>query len=332
MISLLFLGLCHNGNGQSAQLQSAVQDIWFNTLATKMHLSTAQFELYPGTAALGSTSAWMWQIFNAIPAKSTDHYYIPQQANTFSFDYSLILGSMRSGAMNDMLNDANLMLSSANGNYVWNKTITNLKSALASGSQLHIDTAINVTYISDSTSGVKNQAVVIMQVQFNKFTVFYASPYSKADSLNQDLSLYKPWFDQPVFWQAFNVSDNTVWDPQQPVNWQKAFGMGGFMQNMCIALVAADGVSMKISIEAPGMQNAEGILLSDSSKNSPGKAPVIYTSGNGTDSSYADNQGNFIYSVSIPQGNPVLLGVLVCPMDTFVNHPRNLFTGMPSLR
>jgi hypothetical protein len=224
------------------------------------------------------------------------------------------------------------MYSAADGQYAWDKTITNFKNALAAGRPMHLDTTVTLTYVSDSTSGTKSTVIVNMQAQFNKYTVFYASPYGRVDSLNQDLSLYKPWFSTLMFSQAFNVSDNNVWNPQQSITWQKAFGMAGFMQNMCIALVAADGISIKISFWGLSMQSANGILFSDTSKNSTSNLPIIYTGGNSTDSTHADNQGNYVSSISILQGNPVLLGVLVCPMDSFVNHPQHNFTGIPSLR
>jgi hypothetical protein len=332
LIFLLIFVSCQTVDSQPAPLQAAVQDLWFNTLANKMSLSAARFQLYPGTTAVGSTSLWMWQIFDAIPSKSTGHYYTPQQANSFSFDYSLLLSAMRAGSANYMFDQAILMYASAGGEYAWDKTITDFKNALAAGRPMHLDTTVTLTYVSDSTSGTKSTVVVNMQAQFNKYTTFYASPYSKVDSLKQGLSFYKPWFSTLMFSQAFNVSNNIVWNPQQPITWQKAFGVAGFMQNMCIALVVADGVSIKISFWGLGTQSAQGILFSDTSKNSTSNLPIIYTAGNSTDSTYADNQGNFVSSISIPQGNPVLLGVLVCPMDAFANHPQYIFTGIPSLR
>lgn len=302
--------------GQSIQLQNQVKQIWFNVLANKLGLDTGQFQLYPGSAAVGNTSDWMWQIFDAIPGKTTDHYYNPQQFNSFSADYGLILCSMKAGDVNYMLNNAIMMYASANHKYVWNKTIANLKNALATGTSMQLDTAITITYVPDSTSGTKSQVAVNIKAQFNKYTIFYASPYAKADSLNQGLKPYQPWFSWPMFSQAYNISNNTVWLPNQNPTWQTVFGWAGFMQNVCIALVAADGVNVTISFNVPGSQSVNTNNDSTAIKYAP-----IVTTGS-TNSSYVNSNGDFIYTItytSMP-GNQLLLGVLVCSMAAFVNN------------
>jgi hypothetical protein len=314
---LLFLVSGQTVCGQSVQLQTAIQQIWFNTLANKMGLSTNQFQLYPGTVMVGNTSDWMWQIFNAIPGKSTGHYYNPEQYNSFSSDYGLILYCMKAGDVNYMLNNAILMYESAGNKYVWDKTIGNLKTSLAAGSSMQLDTNITITYVSD-TSGAKSSVDVNMQAQFNKYTVFYSSPYSKADSLNQDLKLYQPWFSSPMFYQAFNVSDNTVWNKEATVTWQTAFGPAGFMQNICIALVAVDGVNIKISFKTPDTQNADRSSTVENPQYDPS---MMYTANSSINSSYIDTGGDFVYTITSLPGNAILLGVLVSTMDSFVNHP-----------
>lgn len=320
---LLLFVLSQTVYSQSVQLQTAIQQIWFNTLANKMSLSTDQFQLYQGTAMVGNTSNWMWHIFNAIPGKTTDHYYNPQQYNSFSSDYGLMLSSMKAGDVNYMLNDATLMYDSANNKYVWDKTISNLQSSLAAGSSISLDTTITITYVSDSTLGTKNTVEVNVAANFNKYTVFYSSPYAKVDSLNQDLKLYKPWFSSLMFKQAYNVSDNTVWLPGNNPTWQTAFGPTGFMQNMCIALVVIDGADIKISFKTPDtIQSTGRNLYSNTIENSKSYSPIIYTTNSSINSPYVDTNGDFVYAISSPPGNAILLGVLVCKMSDFVNHPR----------
>lgn len=321
---LLLCALSQTVYGQSAQLQTAIQQIWFNTLANKMNLSTDQFQLYQGTAMIGNTSDWMWHIFDAIPGKTTDHYYNPQQYNNFSSDYGLILCSMKAGNVNYMLNNAILMYDSANHKYVWDKTINDLQSAIASGSSVNLDTTIAITYVSDSTSGTKSTVEVNMKAQFNKYTVFYSSPYSKVDSLNQNLKPYQPWFSSVMFAQAFNINNNTVWISGKNPTWQTAFGPTGFMQNMCIALVAVDGVNIQVSFTIPDTsattQNMDRKLYSSSVENAKCYSPIIYTTDSSINSSYIDTNGNFVYTITSPPGNPILLGVLVSIMGDFANH------------
>jgi len=318
LLWLLFVCITRVAAGQPAGLQTLVQQVWFTTLANKMGLNKDQFELYQGAAPLGSTSQWMWNIFNAIPAKSTDHYYNPAQYNSFSSDYGLVLVSLVGGDANPMLSNAIIMYGLADQKFAWDKTIGNLQSALAAGQQLQLDTTITIIYLADTTSATTDTIGVNIQAQFDKYTVFYSSPYSRPDSLNAGLAAYKPWFCPPVFSVAYNTNDNAVWNSQSPVTWQTAFGPNGFMQNMCIGLVAVDGINIEISFHDPHPSSTSAAVFSNLMANSKCYAPIIYSA-----DSHVSNAGsgttNLVYSIKSPPGDPLLLGVIVCTMADFAH-------------
>ncbi|MGF1735457.1 hypothetical protein [Photobacterium satsumensis] len=81
----------------SSSVNSAMDTLtaqWYNAMVTGLGLDPNQFQLYQGPNSLMSTSQDMWNVFNAVPPKSVNNYYNPNQSNNFSSAYNLILEAL----------------------------------------------------------------------------------------------------------------------------------------------------------------------------------------------------------------------------------------------
>lgn len=67
---------------------------WYNAMVTGLGLDPQKFQLYQGPNTMMSNSQDMWNLFNAVPPKSINNYYDPNQTNNFSSDYNLILEAL----------------------------------------------------------------------------------------------------------------------------------------------------------------------------------------------------------------------------------------------
>lgn len=73
---------------------------WYNALVAGLSLSPKSFQLYQGTQSIGSTSEFIWNILDAIPPKSVNNYYNPNQSNNFSQDYQAVIGNLKPASDN----------------------------------------------------------------------------------------------------------------------------------------------------------------------------------------------------------------------------------------
>jgi hypothetical protein len=71
-----------------------LNDEWYHAVTTACGLDATSFQLYQGTAPLGSTSEILWQTFDAVPPLSTSHFYNPAEANSFSSNYGAMIFSL----------------------------------------------------------------------------------------------------------------------------------------------------------------------------------------------------------------------------------------------
>jgi hypothetical protein len=227
----------------------------------------------------------------------------------------------------------------ANGSYAWNQTIDALQSALASGPSKSFSlnsstesTDTTHTWAGGSTSvlfdlfsfggggGYDNvttkatSAGINVQASYKKVTTFAAGPYSQANPNNPPLAQYNPWYVGSVLSLAYTTKDNTVWNNQKPVTWDKAFGSQGFLQRMATAIVVADGIDITITSSASYSSSEQTQIKASASV---GFWPFFSAQGSGgtTNTITFNDQGQFTCKTSIALGNPQILGILQSPIS-----------------
>lgn len=81
-----------------SEVQKAMQTLteqWYNAVVTGLSLNPNNFQLFQGSTTTGSTSEWIWNILDAIPPKSVNHFYDPAQINNFSQDYQSVIAALK---------------------------------------------------------------------------------------------------------------------------------------------------------------------------------------------------------------------------------------------
>ena len=90
-----------------SEVEKAMQTLtqqWYNAVVTGLSLSPKNFQLYQGTATAGTTSEWIWNILDAIPPKSVNNFYNPNQSNNFSQDYQAVIANLKPSSDNSFQN------------------------------------------------------------------------------------------------------------------------------------------------------------------------------------------------------------------------------------
>jgi hypothetical protein len=233
VISLLAIAACIPAHGQADNLESTTIGCWRKVLSTQLGIRADRFLLYPGSAPVGASSTWLWNLFDALTTNITGYYLNPAQYNSFSADYGLILyQSMVSDSSpnNCNLNDAIVKYHNANGQYRWNKTIEDLTKELKASKPLNIrfDTTI---YVPPGDS-----MVIKITATFKHILVFSSYPY---DEKAAAATGYPPWYMRCVLEEAYNNKESRFWEP--------AFGPNGFLQFISTAVIVADSASIFMS-------------------------------------------------------------------------------------
>lgn len=86
-----------------SEVQNAMQTLtqqWYNAVVNGLSLSPGNFQLYQGTTTTGSTSEWIWNILDAIPPKSVNNFFNPNQSNNFSQDYQSVIANLKPASDN----------------------------------------------------------------------------------------------------------------------------------------------------------------------------------------------------------------------------------------
>lgn len=239
----------------------------------------------------------------------------------------------------DPVNSANIAFAAAERKFAWNKTVETLKSNLASGptksfsmDSLTQSSDTTHTWAGGSTSvlfdlfsfggggsydKVSNKATsagLKIDAKFTHMTTFAAGPYSQPDDNNPILSGYQAWYVGAVMSLAYSTKDNTVWDPQKPTTWEKAFGSDGFLQRLMSSIVAVDGIEITMTSTA-SYSTAEQTQIKSAAK--VGFWPFFSASGSGgfTNTVEFNDQGQFTCKTTSALGNPQILGVLQTPTE-----------------
>jgi hypothetical protein len=259
----------------------------------------------------------------------------------WSMVYAPSCSNCASNLTKAMINPVNTAISSfqaANGSYAWNQTIDALNKALASGpaksftmNSLTQSNNTTHTWASGSTSiffdlfsfgggggydEVSNKATsagLNISASYKHVTTLAAGPYAAADPNNPILSQYVPWYVGAVLGLAYTTQDNTVWNNQAPITWQKAFGQNGFLQRMATAIVVADGIDITITSTA-SYTTLQQTQITAAAQG--GFWPFFSASGQGghTNTVTFNDSGQFTCKTSSPLGNPQILGILQSSM------------------
>ncbi len=67
---------------------------WYNALVKNCGLDPNTFQLVQGNEPLGSTTEQMWNILDAVPPVSINHFFNPSQFNSFSADYGAVVNNL----------------------------------------------------------------------------------------------------------------------------------------------------------------------------------------------------------------------------------------------
>lgn len=251
-------------------------------------------------------------------------------------------GTALTKALINPINIAQEMFAAAEGKYAWNKTIESLKSALAGGGSKSFSmnsktesSSLQHTWAKGSTSiffdifsfgggasydKLTQSAIsegLEIEASFEKVTTFAAGPYAQKDENDPILSDLEPWYMSAALSKAYKTKDNTVWNNQAATTWETAFGSDGFFQRMATAIVAADGVSIKMTSTA-SYSSSEQEEIRGAAK--AGVWPFFTVSGQGGSTTKVtfDDYGRFTSETTIAKGNPQILGVLQSSMaDVF---------------
>jgi len=284
-----------------------------------------------------------WQdYFKANDPKTWDAQGVSDLFNSWAMRNAPSQASCVSGLTkiyNNPINLANNKLNSADDKYAWNKTIEKLKTALAGGASKTFDmdskttsSDVRHTWAGGNTSFFfdifsfggggsydklttkTTSAGLSISAKFDKVTTFTAGPLSANDDNDPVLKEFKAWYESSALSKAYTTKDNTVWNNQKSVTWDKAFGSDGFLQRTTSSIVAADGIEITMTSKA-SYSSAEHEEIRTAA--SAGIWPFFKVSGQGgttTDITFNDD-GSFTCTTKIAKGNPQVLGILQSPMS-----------------
>jgi len=246
------------------------------------------------------------------------------------------------GLTNIYINPINIAVNkfdSAKEQYAWNKTIDDLKSALAGGAgktfTMNSQTAssdVKHTWANGGTSfffdifsfgggssydalSVKTtSAGVTISAEFTKVTTFTSGPLATNNPNSPILSQYQAWYESAALAKAYTTKDNTVWNNQSSTTWETAFGSNGFLQRTTSSIVVADGVTITMKSNASYSSSEQTAIIGAAKA---GIWPFFSVSGQGgtTTNVTFNDDGSFTSTTKIASGNPQILGILQSPIS-----------------
>ncbi|MDR3681893.1 MAG: hypothetical protein P4L41_18125 [Flavipsychrobacter sp.] len=275
---LVMLCLVQEVQAQLSNLEQSAVECWHATLARQLHVPDSQFLLYQGTATLGSSSIWLWNIFNAVIMDEDDIYYNPVQLNSLSGNYNwLIYDALATDTLTPScdLEKAIENFQDAKGTFAWNKTLDDLQAGLSSSPPMQF--MIDTTFIENGNNSKAPPIMMhmIVQASFTHVLKFVSYPYSPSDAPAWQLQQYSPWYMQCILKKAYYNVDNSF---LSPIDWNSIFGPDGSLHEICYALVVVDGENIKVTA--------------------------------------SDN--NNTYSTTITSPQPIILGVLVATVPDYI--------------
>jgi hypothetical protein len=147
---------------------------------------------------------------------------------------------------------------------------------------------------------------------FAKFATINAQPLANPNTTDPILSTMEPWMDSAALSIAYSNNNNTVWNPGQP-SWDSTFGKDGNLQRYTAGVVIVDGIDITITSSA-SFSSSDQQTINTAAK--AGFWPFFSVSGGGGSSTTTtfNDKGQMTSTISSPQGNPRVLGVLVNPI------------------
>lgn len=127
------------------------------------------------------------------------------------------------------------------------------------------------------------------------------------------------WYHSDALQLAYGTKDNTVWPAGQQPNWESTFGDDGNLKRMATEMVVVDGIDATITSHA---SYSEEIQKEYREKKDVGVWPVgSYKKSEDyeSDVSFHDD-GTMNAHITLPKGNPQILGVNVLPIDKALGH------------
>ncbi len=246
LILLVTLCLVQVALAQLNNLEQGAVECWHAALAKQLHVADSQFLLYQGTATLGNSSVWLWNIFNAVIMDEDGIYYNPVQLNSLSGNYNwLIYDALTTDTLTPSCNLEKAIenFQDARGIFAWNKTLDDLQAGLNGSPPLQF--AIDTTFVENVNTGkVPLMMHLIIQASFTHVLKFVSYPYSPSDAPVWQLQQYTPWYMQCILKKAYYNVDNSF---LSPIDWNSIFGPDGSLHEMCYALVVVDGENIKVT-------------------------------------------------------------------------------------
>ncbi|RKG92473.1 hypothetical protein D7V97_40890 [Corallococcus sp. CA053C] len=270
----------------------------------------AQKALKPGTNVLNAFNEWAQLNLD------------PGTATKASIQYQQLLNGTVGLAVKNVLNPAYI---DANNGPIFSKTIQNLKDELTQAPQrtLSFDSStassdVSHTWASGSISGAydffragaggdfdqlntkASSSKVTVQASFGRVLSFAAAPGG--------------WYSSAALSLGYRTPDNTVWTPGQQPDWESTFGGNGNLKRLSTELVVVDGIDATITSSATFSSSEQQTITGSASA---GFWPFFSASASGgqqTSVSF-DSSGAMTLRISVPKGNPQVLGVNVLPIQ-----------------
>ncbi len=314
---------------------------WYYSLTRHCHLDPNTFQLVQGTQPLGNLSEYIWDIMDAVPPVSLNHYFDPSRANIFSQNYGAVVNALDSSKSSTIL--AAVQIWDQAGGYTsikaYDKTISMLRDQIqaAISCSFSMDIAKQPGVIktlarerkqneSELFSNQLDQAIEPTSrkllsraskvvTEFNHFMIFPVGPLAK-ESQESYLKDFKPWYLSPALNIAYQNQD--AWNPNKFPTWHDTFGDSGNMLRRCTALVVVDGVklTMTSSVTLNAEQKAD---FAENAKNSVLPQLWNLSSVEKATVEQCNEDDCSKVMVSCPEGNPLLLGVIVTPAPAYIS-------------
>lgn len=292
-----------------------------------------------------------YQVANALtpPTDPSDpkSFIKPRLARFNTWAYSIGLDTSKISAMQTLMGQTDIIANAidaynaakAGAGFAYTASITALTNVLASGvpksftldsktanSKLNskwaqADMSAAYWFVSVSASSQWDHTITDMAsngvkttVSIQKLVTLPGGPYSLATLMSPDLSKYLPWYNSKALQTARAQNDNLLWKHSAPT-WDQTFGPKGNMQQATTALIVVDGVQSKTTTTASVAKSDQENFKAQAKL---GVWPWFQAEGSGgwkNDVEFNDDGSFTVTSGNPTLGNPVVLGVLVTPIE-----------------
>lgn len=157
---------------------------------------------------------------------------------------------------------------------------------------------------------------VTVQASFTSQMQLAAGPLAQS-SMDPDLMDYKPWYYYPALSLAYHSSDNRTWQAGAGATWENTFGPSGSLQRVCTGLIIVDGIDLTVTSRASFSQDDQAAFQAAAKAGFWPFATLAASGGSTQDVSFGSD-GSVTVHMSMPAGNPQVLGVVVTPISALI--------------